>query len=169
MVKMSFPLNRALPRGRPSPDIEAATWSVAPFNGTTRPNKPDTGSGKIPPGPAKQNQINPNKIAWFYLVLLGFIRPNRDFSGAYDQSKLNFFLFRRLGHGCRSRPVGRAWLVHDHPHLLEVFTRRRSHDFVDAEVGGDPADLVEQLLARIGVIDLVGAGDRLVAVAGRAP
>ena len=45
-----------------------------------------------------------------------------------------------------------------------MFARRVRHDFIDAEVGGDAVDLVEKLLARFVVIDLIGAGDGLVTV-----
>ena len=34
---------------------------------------------------SKQNQTNPNKNAWIRLDLLGFIRPNRDFSMGYSR------------------------------------------------------------------------------------
>jgi hypothetical protein len=33
---------------------------------------------------SKKNQINPNKNPWIPLDLLGFIRPNRDFSMGYS-------------------------------------------------------------------------------------
>jgi hypothetical protein len=39
------------------------------------------------PNQSKQNQLNPSKKAWFCLVLFGFIRPNRDFSMGYGESK----------------------------------------------------------------------------------
>ena len=42
--------------------------------------------------------------------------------------------------------------------------RRRAEDLVDAEIVGDAVDLVHELLARLIVIDLMGAGDRLIAI-----
>jgi hypothetical protein len=36
---------------------------------------------------AKQIQATPNKTKQNSLVLFGFIRPNRDFSMSYDESK----------------------------------------------------------------------------------
>jgi hypothetical protein len=41
--------------------------------------------------------------------------------------------------------------------LLQVLLHRRRYDLVDAEIGGDAVDLVDELLARLVVIDLVGA------------
>jgi hypothetical protein len=38
-------------------------------------------------GPAKQKQIKPNKTKQNCLDLLGFIRPNQDFSRGYAESK----------------------------------------------------------------------------------
>ena len=73
--------------------------------------------------------------------------------------------FRR--HGLRARLVGSlpsaARLVGNLADLLQVLPRRR-HDLVDAQVVGNAVDLIERLLARLAVIDLVRAGDRLVAV-----
>jgi hypothetical protein len=39
------------------------------------------------PNKSKQNQITPNKSKQNCLVLFGFIRPNRDFSMGYNESK----------------------------------------------------------------------------------
>ena len=61
-------------------------------------------------------------------------------------------------------PFGHIRFVPDHPLLHKDFPARLPRDVIDAEVGGDPVDLVEQLLARFVVIGLVGAGDRLVAI-----
>src|ERR1700722_17580836 len=48
--------------------------------------------------------------------------------------------------------------------LLQVRLHRRSEVLVNAEVLGEAVDLVHELLAGLVVIDLVGAGDRLVAI-----
>jgi hypothetical protein len=45
-----------------------------------------------------------------------------------------------------------------------VRLHRRGEGLVDSEVLGEAVDLVHELLARLVVIDLVGAGDDLVAV-----
>jgi hypothetical protein len=74
------------------------------------------------------------------LDLLGFVRPNRDFSRACGQSKLNFFLLRRLGRARRRVAFGFGRFVRDDPQFAEVFARRRAHDLVHVEIDGDAVD-----------------------------
>jgi hypothetical protein len=50
------------------------------------------------------------------------------------------------------------------PSLLRCSRAAGAHDLVHVEIGGNAIDLLEQLLARLVVIGLVGAGDGLVAV-----
>src|SRR5580704_1457210 len=65
----------------------------------------------------------------------------------------------------RPLPVGFAGLVVGNlADLLQVLLHRGRDDLVDAKVGGDAVDLVQELLARFVVIGLVRAGDRLIAI-----
>ena len=57
-----------------------------------------------PPSETKQYQAPPNKTKQNCLDLLGFIRPNRDFSMGYDEFQIRIFLLCLLAAGRSAKP-----------------------------------------------------------------
>src|SRR5271166_1922981 len=91
MVKIAvLPLNCAPGAGDHRPTLQRGPGAWLHLTEPTRPNKPDTGVG-APAWRAKYVQAQPSKTKQIQIKLLGFIRPNRDFSGAYGGFKLDFF------------------------------------------------------------------------------
>jgi hypothetical protein len=76
--------------GREDDGNTTARRAVAPARQIVRRNTPNAGGREgraLPPFRAKQNQAQPNKSKQKRLDLFGFIRPNRDISMGYDESK----------------------------------------------------------------------------------
>src|ERR1700722_1129652 len=94
------------------------------------------------------------------------VKKNRGLASASTMGRLRRVrLFDKVERTRRLRPLGLAPPIRGQPAgLLQMRLHRRGEALVDAEVLSETVDLVHELLARIVVINLVGAGDGLIAV-----